>query len=87
MTTHATSTAQLVGAHPAGGRRIALAFSDGTTRVVDVTDRLVGPVFARIAADDDAFNELFFDEELHTVCWPGELDLAPERLASLPDVA
>jgi hypothetical protein len=83
---HATAIQRLVGARPAGGRRIELSFADGTKRVVDVQDRLVGPVFARIATDDDAFNELFFDAELGTVCWPGEVDLAPERLSGLPAV-
>ena len=86
MTTHATATQRMVGARPAGGRRIELSLADGTTRVVDVMARLVGPVFARIAEDDEAFNQLFFDPQLGTVCWPGDIDLGPQRLLSLPVV-
>lgn len=85
MTT--ATTARIVAAAAAGGTCIALEFADGTHKVVDVSGLLNGPVFARIAADEDAFARLFYDPELSTVCWPGEIDIAPESLASLPDVS
>jgi hypothetical protein len=42
-------------------------------------------VFAPLA-DDKTFAQLYVDPELHTVCWPGNIDLAPELFEDLPDV-
>lgn len=80
-----TSTAHITAAAPAGGKRIALDFDNGTHRIVDVAHLLNGPVFAAIASDDEAFAQLYYDPELGTVCWPGDVDIAPETLAELPD--
>lgn len=77
--------ARIAAASPAGRRRIALTLADGATRVVDVSGLLRGPAFERIAVDDAAFAELYVDDELGTICWPGGIDLAPEVLATLPD--
>jgi len=74
-------------AHAAGARRIEVVFDDGSVRVVDVAPLLRGPIFGDIAADDEAFGRMFVDPQLHTVCWPGEIDLAPEVFEKLPDVS
>lgn len=84
--TKAAATRRLVSASAAGGKRIRVVFDDGSSKTVDVAPLLNGPVFARIAADDEAFAELFFDPHLRTVCWPGNIDLAPEVFGSLPAV-
>lgn len=81
-----TTTARLRGASAGSARTVQLSFSDGSSRRVDVAPLLWGPVFAAIAENDNAFGELFFDEELGTVCWPNGADIAPETLLSLPQV-
>jgi hypothetical protein len=73
-------------ARAAGERRIEVTFDDDSVRVVDAAPLLQGPVFAEIARDDRAFQSMFVDPDFHTVCWPGDLDLAPELLESLPDL-
>ena len=84
MTTSITQ--RITAATPAGRKAIALEFADGSRKTVDVSALLKGPVFARIASDDEEFARLFYDAELGTVCWPGDVDIAPETLAALPDV-
>lgn len=85
MTT--TVSSRIVAASPVGGRCISVTFGDGTTKVVDVSPLLRGPVFEHLAADDDLFAQLYVDPVLHTVCWPDEVDIAPEALRSLQDVS
>jgi hypothetical protein len=80
------ATHRLLSASAAGGKRIRVVFDDGSSKAVDVASLLNGSVFARIAADDEAFAELFVDPPLGTVCWPGDIDLAPEVFVSLPAV-
>ena len=80
------TTQRIVAAASAGGKTIALELANGNLKTVDVSALLNGPVFAVIASDDEAFAQLFFDPELGTVCWPGDIDLAPETLADLPDL-
>ena len=81
-----TTTAKLNGAHAGSARTVKLSFSDGSSRRVDVGPLLWGPVFTEIAEDDAAFEELFFDSQLGTVCWPNGADIAPETLLGLADV-
>ncbi len=68
--------------HPIGGHRLAVAFSDGTRREVDLTDELDGEVFEPLR-DPRAFAEAFLDPETRTVAWPNGADLAPEFLAEI----
>ena len=42
--------------------------------------------FTQIAEDDAAFEDLFFDSQLGTVCWPNGANIAPETLFGLADV-
>jgi len=59
--------------------RLWLRFADGAAGEVDVSESLRGPVFeaARTVA---GFAQVSIDPEGHTVCWPGEADLAPDVL-------
>jgi len=77
----------VLAAEPRDGRTVFVEFDDGTSKVVDVAPHLTRGVLARLGADDDAFRELYVDSDAGTICWPGDLDLAPELLASLPDVS
>lgn len=63
-----------------GGHRLALTFSDGTSGEADLSSQLARPAFAPLR-DEKRFAEAFI--QYGTVCWPGDLDLAPERLYAL----
>ena len=62
-----------------GDYRLAVAFSDGTEREVDLTGELVGEVFEPLQ-QEEAFAEAYVDAETRTVAWPNGADLAPEFL-------
>jgi hypothetical protein len=62
-----------------GGYRLAVTFTDGAEREVDLRDELHGEVFEPLR-DEAAFAEAFVDEETRTVAWPNGADLAPEFL-------
>ncbi len=61
-------------------RTVELTFSDGSTRVVDLTPFLWGPVFDPIAKDDDVFAQIAVDPELGTIRWPNGASLDPAVL-------
>jgi len=65
-----------------GGYRLRVSFADGTGRVVDLEAKLsgpVGPVYEPLR--DVAFFALAtVDQEIGTVVWPNEADLAPDVL-------
>lgn len=75
----------ITGAAPGPDRTIHLETTAGH-KTIDVAHLLVGPVFENIRHNKDAFDALYLDPRLGTVCWPEELDLAPEALLALPDV-
>ncbi|MBT8164090.1 MAG: DUF2442 domain-containing protein [Acidimicrobiia bacterium] len=62
------------------GRTVSLAFSDGSERVVDLTEWLWGPVFEPIAKDDDLFAQVAVDPEQGTIVWPNGAHFDPEVL-------
>jgi hypothetical protein len=53
-------------------------FSDGTAGVVDLTERLFGPVFEPLR-DATLFHQVRLDE-FDVICWPNGADLAPDAL-------
>lgn len=59
-----------------GHYRLRLGFNDGSTREVDLTGELHGPVFEPLA-DPDFFRQVRVDPELGTVVWPNGADLDP----------
>lgn len=64
-----------------GTHRVELHFAwDGGTavRVMDLQPYLWGPAFEQVRTDYAVFAQLYVD--YGTVCWPGNIDLAPELL-------
>ncbi len=59
-----------------GHYRLRLGFSDNSSREVDLTGELRGPVFEPLA-DPDFFARVRVDDELGTVVWPNGADLDP----------
>jgi hypothetical protein len=59
-----------------GHYRLRLGFSDGSTRDVDLTGQLHGPILEALA-DPDFFGQVRVDPELGTVVWPNGADLDP----------
>jgi hypothetical protein len=60
------------------GYRLDIEFSDGTRGIVDLADRLFGPVFEPLK-DEKAFAAVAVDE-FGAVVWPNGADLAPDAL-------
>jgi len=67
----------IVKAEYRGDYRIHLVFNDGTSKTVDFTPWLEGPVFESLR-DPCHFREFFVAGS--TVCWPNGADVAPETL-------
>ena len=59
-----------------GHYRLRLGFSDASTREVDLTGELHGPIFEPLR-DPNFFGEVRVDPELGTVVWPNGADLDP----------
>jgi hypothetical protein len=59
-----------------GHYRLRLGFSDGSSRDVDLTGELHGPIFEPLA-DPDFFGKVRVDADLGTVVWPNGADLDP----------
>lgn len=73
-----------------GQYRLAVGFTDGTEREVDLSGELHGEVFEPLR-EEATFATAYVDEETRTVAWPNGADFAPEflyevshELASLP---
>jgi len=63
-----------------GDYRIELTFDDGRKGVVDFSRYLKkGGVFERFR-DSNFFKDFKVDQELGTLTWEGEIDIAPETL-------
>lgn len=62
--------------------RLRVAFSDGTSREIDLSGRLRdgGPVFRQLYDDPALFAQVYVDPEAATIVWPTGADLAPEAL-------
>lgn len=56
--------------------RLRIAFSDGSSRDVDLAGQLRGPVFEPLT-DPEFFSKVRVDDELGTVVWPNGADLDP----------
>jgi hypothetical protein len=60
------------------GFRLKVEFSDGTQGVVELKDRLFGPVFEPLR-DAKLFAQVTIDD-FGAIAWPGGADLAPDAL-------
>lgn len=65
-----------------GPHSLRLTFSDGTTKQVDVSPLLVGPIFEPLR-DPAYFACATLDATCGTVVWSNGADLAPEALEDL----
>ena len=65
-----------------GGYSLLLDFNDGTSKEVDLTGELHGPVFEPLK-DPAYFAMAAVNPETMTVEWPNGADLAPEYLHEL----
>jgi hypothetical protein len=63
-----------------GGYRVRLAFTDETTRDVDLDRYLRGPVFDIIRKDRSVFEAVCVDPQLGTIVWPNGADIDPDVL-------
>jgi hypothetical protein len=66
------------GVTPLAGRAVRLELTDGTTREVDLTRYLYGPIFAPVRDDDTVFRAVFVENG--TVAWPNGADIDPDVL-------
>jgi Protein of unknown function (DUF2442) len=75
---------QVIAVRPREDFHLELTFSTGEERVFDARPYLARGVFQRLK-DPVLFKQAFV--AMDTVCWPGELDIAPETLydRSIPE--
>ena len=59
------------------GYRLNILFNNGKRKVFDVSPYLSKGLFSRLQ-DPELFKQAFVAYD--TVCWPGNLDIAPETL-------
>jgi len=69
---------RVVEVRPLGGHRLFIRFDDGVQGEVDVASFVRFDGILEPLRDPTRFAEAFVD--LGTVCWPNDLDLAPELL-------
>lgn len=67
------------------GYKLILTFENGEKKLVDLENRLEGPIFAPLK-DLSYFKRVYVDKELGTIAWPNGADKAPDMLykISLP---
>jgi hypothetical protein len=56
---------------------LKVAFRSGDVKLFDVKPYLYKGIFTKLR-DEDFFNQAYVGYD--TVCWPGDLDIAPETL-------
>lgn len=66
-----------------GPHTLWVVFNDGTSKTVDLTPLLDGPIFEPLK-DPAFFARVTVDPICRTIVWPNGADLAPEALRELP---
>jgi len=69
-----------------GGYSLRLAFNDGCSKRVNLLPLLQKGAHRQLR-DPAKFSRVRLDRSWGTLCWPGELDVAPEALRELPEEA
>lgn len=67
-----------------GDHSLRLRFSDGCEKRVNLLQLLDRGAF-RALRDPRQFARVRLDRKWGTICWPGDLDFAPEALRDLPE--
>ncbi|MCC3359165.1 DUF2442 domain-containing protein [Bacillus sp. REN16] len=57
---------------------LLIEFDNGIRKLVDINPQMEG-VLQKLK-DQEFFEQVYVDPELHTISWPGELDLDPDNL-------
>ncbi len=71
-----TELPKITRVEPLEERWVRLWFADGAVKDVDLGSTLeLGGVFAPMRDDRARFEEVFVDEEMGTIAWPGGVDL------------
>jgi hypothetical protein len=80
---------RVISVQPLQGYRLAVRFDDGVEGVIEMKDRIFGPVFEPLQ-DPALFQQVFVDA-FGAIAWPNGADLAPdalhERLRSTSEIA
>lgn len=64
------------------GYKLEITFKNGRKGVVDFKDySKLGGVFSRFS-DLEYFKKFYINQEIGVLCWPDEVDIAPETLYS-----
>lgn len=71
---HRVTDFQVVGPH-----RLRIAFRDGLVREIDFRPVLAGSLLGPLR-DQDLFNQVRLDPEVHTLVWPNGADFDPATL-------
>ena len=69
---------RVISVQPLQHYRLAVRFDDGVEGVIEMHDRLFGPVFEPL--QDPALFQQAFVDEFGAVAWPNGADLAPDAL-------
>ena len=65
------------------GYKLEVSFETGEKGIVDLSDYTeMGGVFSRFA-DMNYFKQVFINKELGVLCWPDNVDIAPETIYSM----
>lgn len=59
---------------------VAISFTDGSTREIDLEPYLRGKVFEKIRQNTSAFNTMKVDERMGTIVWENGADIDPDVL-------
>ena len=71
---------RVVAVRPLEGFVLDLAFSDGTSKRLDVTPYLRGPIFDPLRRELALFRAVTVDPALGTIVWPNGADICPDVL-------
>ena len=64
------------------GYKLEITFEDGKKGILDLQSYILkGGVFSRFS-DIEYFKQFYINKELGVLCWPNNLDIAPETLYS-----
>ena len=63
---------------PLDGRKVLIKYVTGLQGIVDLAPRLWGPIYERLATDDNLFRQVEIIG--NTIRWPDDSDIAPERI-------